>query len=208
MTLKIQQITIFIHRNHLILHTKIGKFYHFSIGYAFGNNADDSVRTAPGVPDKFDTKSGLINFSTKIIFQSAVIHIAVNGLQFEYGCFAPNVPSLMKGSIPNESDRGKTDMRHILESLPGLMPCLAQAGVSFALTRPSPDELFLLTREKELPPRWLFTEEKAKDAFDTFQSKLKQIEDHIDTRNKNISDNGGIPYDVLKPTGLSYGINI
>ena len=114
----------------------------------------------------------------------------------------------MKGKIPHESDRGKIDMRHILESLPGLHPCLAQAGVSFALTRPSPDEAFLLTKDKLLPPRWLFTEENAKTAFDKFQSNLQQIEKHINERNSKISENGGIPYEVLKPTGLSYGITI
>ena len=180
----------------------------YSIGYAFGNNYDDSLRTAPGVPNQFESRSGLINFLTKIIFQSVVIHIAVNGLQFEYGCFAPNVPSLMKGKIPNESDRSTIDLPYILESLPGLHPCLAQAGVAFALTRPSPDEVFLLTKDKLLPPRWLFTEENAKIAFDKFQSNLQQIENHINERNQKISENGGIPYEVLKPTGLSYGITI
>ena len=148
------------------------------------------------------------SFLTKIIFQSVVIHVAVNGLQFEFGCFSPNVPSLMKKQIPKESDRGKIDMKHILDSLPGLMPCLAQAGVSYALTRPSPDEVFLLTPDKKLPPRWLFTEESAKAAFDNFQANLKVIEEHIGTRNNKIIATGGIPYDVLRPTGLSYGINI
>lgn len=147
---------------------------------------------------------------TKIIFQSSVMHCAVNFLQFEYGCFSPNVPGLMRGKIPKESDRGNIDMQHILESLPNLRPCLAQAGVSYALTQFSEDEVFLLpTKEYEVfPPRWLFTEESAKTALDKFISNLQKVEDHIDERNQNLIADGKIPYEVLRPSRIPYGIAI
>lgn len=45
-------------------------------------------------------------------------HSAVNFLQFEYGCFAPNNPACMRGSMPKEEDRGHVSMDKILKSLP------------------------------------------------------------------------------------------
>ena len=184
--------------------------YNFSYGYAFGNEDNDDVRHPPGLPQKIDCRSSLVNILTKIIFQSSVMHSAVNFLQFEYGCFSPNVPGLLRGKIPKENDRGNIDMQRILDTLPGLKPCLAQAGVSFALTQFSDDEVFLLpTKEYEVfPPRWLFTEEPAKEALDKFIARLQKIEDHIQERNKKLISEGKIPYEVLRPSKIPYGIAI
>ena len=188
---------------------------YFSTGYGFGNvdengKFDETLRRPPGLPDRINTKSQLVSFITKIIFQSAVIHSAVNFMQFEYGCFAPNVPSLMKGKIPKECDRGNITEENIMKSLPGLKPCLTQAGVSFALTQFSKDEVFLLPdREgKESPPRWMFTEESAKKAQDKFVQNLEEIEAKIISRNENLIANGKIPYEVLRPSRIPYGITI
>ena len=128
----------------------------------------------------------------------------------EYGCFGPNVPGMMRGKIPKEDDRGNIDMQHILESLPDLKPCLAQAGVAYALTQFSNDEVFLLPGKEDevFPPRWLFVEENAREALDKFISKLREIESHIDTRNDNLIKEGKIPYEVLRPSKIPYGIAI
>ena len=60
----------------------------------------------------------LVQLLTRIIFTGSVVHRAVNGLSYEYSCFAPNNPACMRGSMPTESDRGKINMKMILNSLP------------------------------------------------------------------------------------------
>ena len=182
----------------------------FSYGYAFSNKDDTDVRHPPGLPQMIENRSSLVNILTKIIFQSSVMHCAVNFLQFEYGCFSPNIPGSMRGRIPKESDRGNIDIQRILDSLPGLKPSLAQAGVSFALTQFAENEVFLLpTKDYEVfPPRWLFTEESAKMALDNFIENLQKIEYHIDERNKKLISEEKIPYDVLRPSKIPYGIAI
>ena len=157
-----------------------------------------------GLPKTLETKSDLINMVTKTIFQSTVMHAAVNFLQFEYGCFAPNVPALMRGSIPTESDRGNISMQHIMDSLPGLRASLVQAGAAFTLSEFSDDEVFLL----DAPPRWLFTEDIAKAALEKFRNKLQGIEDSIKKRNEMLVEEGKIPYEVLRPSRIPYGIAI
>lgn len=83
---------------------------------------------------------------TKTIYQSSAGHAQVNFLQFEYGCFAPNVPAIMKGEIPKEEDRGKITMQKVMDSLPGFRPSLVQAGATFALSQFSENEVFLLPK--------------------------------------------------------------
>ena len=175
-----------------------------------GNEDNDELWHPPGVPQKIEDKPALVNILTKTIFQSSVGHSALNFLQFEYGSFAPNLPGLMRGKIPKESDRGHIDMTRILESLPDIIPCLAQAGVAFALTQFSDDEVFLLpTKQYEVfPPRWLFTEKSAKEALDKFINNLQEIENKIIARNEKLVSEGKIPYDVLRPSKIPYGIAI
>ena len=176
-----------------------------SFGFAFEpNDEDDDYRHPPGLPCTLETKSDLASIATKTMFQSSVGHAAVNFLQFEYGCFAPNIPGVMRGSIPNENDRGKIDMQHIQDSLPGLKPSLVQAGAAFALSEFSDDEVFLT----DMPPRWLFTEPIAKNALDNFRNNLQHIDEIIDERNKQLEMERKIPYSVLKPSRIPYGIAI
>ena len=87
------------------------------------------------------------------------MHAQVNFLQFEYGCFAPNTPAIMKGKIPKEQDRSKISMACIMKSLPGFRASLVQAGAAFTLSEFSDEEVFLLPRTEydhrshELKPR-------------------------------------------------------
>ena len=155
-----------------------------------------------------ENKKHLLDLVTKTIFQSSVMHAAVNFLQFEYGIFAPNVPALMRGRVPNESDRGKIDMNHILSSLPGLRASLVQAGAAFTLSEFSKDEVYLLPTTKWKPPRWLFTDEKVDEAYQEFISHLKRIEADIKTRNNALECQGKVPYEVLMPSKIPYGIAI
>lgn len=71
------------------------------------------------------------------------------------------------------------------------------------------DILSDLTMAKGLiPPRWLFTEEKATTAFLAFQHKLQQIEDEIVERNTALEQSGSVPYEALLPSRIPSGIAI
>ena len=84
-----------------------------------------------------------------IIFQSSVKHGAVNNLQWEYGSFAPINPICMRGNIPTEADRGKITKKRIMDCLPDVKHCIRGAGIAFALTEFSEDEVYLLHGRKD-----------------------------------------------------------
>ena len=93
-----------------IFKNRKGLYYNRGGGLGFG--------TPEGLYEKLESKKNLIDIVTKIIYQSSVGHAQVNFLQFEYGCFAPNVPAIMRGKIPTEENRGKITMdisRFIIE---------------------------------------------------------------------------------------------
>ena len=83
-----------------------------------------------------------------IIFQSSVKHAAVNNLQWDYLSFAPASPLCMRRDIPTEADRGTITQQHIIESLPDSTLCIRSAGIAYALTEFSKDEVFLLQHNK------------------------------------------------------------
>ena len=94
------------------------------------------------------TKDDLITLCTMIIFQSSVKHAAVNNLQWDYLSFAPASPLCMRGNLPTEDDRGKTTQEIVIESLPDAKLCIRSAGIAYALTEFSKDEVFLLQQNR------------------------------------------------------------
>ena len=137
-----------------------------------------------------------------------MIHAAVNFLQFDYGCFQPNVPGVLKGSIPTEDDKGKITEEDCLSTLTGREKCLEQAGAAFVLSEFSEDEVFLLPKEGKQKQSWLFTENDAKLAFKKFQDRLEEIEKAINKRNDKLKEVNGVPYEVLLPSRVPVGIAI
>jgi hypothetical protein len=157
-------------------------------------------------------KDDLITLCTMVVFTASAKHAAVNFLQFEYGSFAPVSPSTMRGDLPTETDRGKISKEFIFESLPDPEICIRFAAIVFTLTEIAEDEVFLLLKNTKksggelasLPPRWLFTEENVTAAFHNFQIELEEIESKINDRNENLA----IPYSVLLPSRIPFGIAI
>ena len=146
---------------------------------------------------------------TKVIFNASVIHAAVNFLQFDYGCFQPNVPGVLKGSIPTQENKGAICEKDCINALTGREKCLEQAGAAFVLSEFSEDEVFLLSKEQKHKQAWLFTEKEAELAFDKYQSRLKEVDETIQNRNDELEkQDGGVPYEVLLPSRVPVGIAI
>ena len=153
-----------------------------------------------GFPKTVATKLRLIDLLTKIIFAVSVTHASLTYLQFDYMGFAPCYPGTMRGAMPNEDDRGKIDIRRILDSLPDQMLSANQAGLSHAMSSYSSDELYLTMT----PPELLFTESEVFETIERFQNNLRVIEEDILIRNEDLK----VPYEVLLPSRIPYGINI
>ena len=184
----------------------------FSLGYTFEiekeNDGDVEHIVPQGLPKSVDSKSVLANIITKVIFNASVIHAAVNFLQFDYGCFQPNVPGVLKGSIPTQDDKGKIMEEDCLNTLTGREKCLEQAGAAFVLSEFSDDEIFLLHTKDKPKQAKLFTETDAKLAFEKYQKKLEEIEITIQIRNEKLKVVDDVPYEVLLPSRVPVGIAI
>ena len=183
----------------------------YSSGYSFEVECEGEIEIhrPPGLPENLTTKAELAGIVTKVIFQSSVMHAAVNFLQFDYGCYAPNVPALLKGKIPTLEDKGQISEDDVKKALPGRDNSLHQAGAAYALSRFSEDEVFLLHPEEGRDEsRFLFTEPDARSVFNKFQGTLGQIENTIINRNNVLKENGETPYEVLLPSKIPYGVAI
>ena len=153
-----------------------------------------------GFPKTVATKIRLVDLLTKIVFSVTVAHASVNYQQFEYMGFPPCCPGTMRGSIPGEKDRGMITTRRILDSLPDQMLSAGQVELSYAMSCYSSDDLYLTNTPCEL----LFTDREVLDAMERFQNSLRIIEEEIKKRNEELK----VPYDVLVPSKIPYGIRI
>ena len=142
----------------------------------------------------------MVDLLTKIVFSVTVAHASVNYQQFEYMGFPPCCPGTMRGSIPGEKDRGMITTRRILDSLPDQMLSAGQVELSYAMSCYSSDDLCLTNTPSEL----LFTDREVLDAMERFQNSLRIIEEEIKKRNEELK----VPYDVLVPSKIPYGIRI
>jgi len=176
-----------------------------------------------------DGKNKLLKLCTMIMFTSSAQHAAVNFLQWDYFCFAPNGPTTMLGKIPKEEDRGNITKEYVIQSLPDAEISATAASLSLTLSDYSGDEVYLLHEKNKqqksnqnlgadtqsisigkliemgnLPPRYLFTEQDNLDVYMKFQKSLLDIENKIEMRNKDLK----YPYDVLLPSKVPCGIAI
>ena len=172
---------------------------HFSKGFARFDD-DGQVRTINcGFPRNVATKIRLVDLLTKIIFSVTASHASINYLQYDYMGFPPCCPGTMRGSIPDESDRGNITMRRILDSLPDQMLAASQVELSYTMSCYSKEELFLT----ETPPELLFTDLEVIEAIEKFKTSLQVIEDEIKLRNEALK----VPYEVLMPSKIPMGIS-
>ena len=151
-------------------------------------------------PSHLSKKDDLVQMLTKVIFTGSVVHRAINGPSFEYNHFAPNNPACMRGPLPTEADRGRIDMKRILETLPDQRLSAVQAGIAYTISNMSGKPLHLT----EITPRWMFNEPQIKEFYNQFILHLQHIEKKINERNSTLK----VPYTVLLPSKIPYGIGI
>ncbi|XP_021753065.1 linoleate 13S-lipoxygenase 2-1, chloroplastic-like [Chenopodium quinoa] len=152
------------------------------------------------------TPEDLIQILTTIIWIASGHHSAVNFGQYHYGGYFPNRPTIARTTMPNEDpvdDHLKSFIEKPEDALLRCFPSPTQATKVMltldTLSAHSPDEEYLGAKPE---PSWN-DEPKIKDAFETFDSKLKALEDEIDKRNgnkdfKNRNGVGVVPYEFFK----------
>ncbi|XP_043693346.1 linoleate 13S-lipoxygenase 2-1, chloroplastic-like [Telopea speciosissima] len=153
------------------------------------------------------TQENLIEILTTIIWVASCHHSATNFGQYAYGGYFPNRPTIARTNMPTE-DPSEQDLKKFMEN-PGLallqsFPSQIQATtvmtVLDVLSTHSIDEEYL---GGQMEASWA-ENTVTRAAFEKFNERLKEIESIIDARNtdsrlKNRTGAGIVPYQLLKP---------
>ncbi|KAK8655556.1 hypothetical protein V6N13_108130 [Hibiscus sabdariffa] len=171
------------------------------------NRGHHDKRNEPWWP-KLTTKEDLSGILTTMIWTASGQHAAINFGQYPFGGYMPNRPTLMRKLIPQETDPEfekfiQNPQSVFLSSLPTQLQATKIMAVQDTLSTHSPDEEYL-GQMNHLHRSWI-NDHKVLEMFDKFASKLGEIEETINKRNKDIrlkNRNGaGIPpYELLLPS--------
>ncbi|KAA0041373.1 lipoxygenase 2 [Cucumis melo var. makuwa] len=183
-----------------------------------------------GHPDKktgwpaLRTRDDLIKIASTIAWVGSGHHASVNFLQYAYGGYMPNRPSIARTNMltENHSDKFLKDFINQPEKkLHELFPSDAQAALvkqtMFLLSIHSPDEEYI---GDAIEPAWAL-DPSISEAFEKFKANLTVLEKKIDelNQNKDLKNRYGagiIPYEVMKPrskpgitgSGVPYSVSI
>lgn len=157
---------------------------------------------------KLKTKEELAGILTTMIWVGSGQHAAINFGQYPFGGYVPNRPTLMRKLIPQESEPEFDKFLHnpqstFLSSLPSQLQATKVMAVQDTLSTHSPDEEYL-GEDKHLHSHWI-SDQEVKGLFGRFNSRLKEIEEIINERNKdfqlkNRTGAGVPPYELLLPS--------
>lgn len=153
------------------------------------------------------TTDDLIGILTTIIWITSGHHAAVNFGQFDFGAYFPNRPTIARVPMPTEEPDEEEKKQFLerpeaflLKSFPSQVQATVCMTVLDVLSNHSPDEEYI---GGEIKPYWACNK-VINAAFERFHGRLKEIEGIIDARNadsrfKNRSGAGVVPYELLKP---------
>uniref|UniRef100_G3WL78 Arachidonate 15-lipoxygenase type B n=1 Tax=Sarcophilus harrisii TaxID=9305 RepID=G3WL78_SARHA len=147
-----------------------------------------------GIPTCLETLQDLVQFLTMIIFNSSAQHAAVNSGQFDFSAWVPNIPTSMR--LPPPITKGTADF---LGSL-GDVSTACHALILFWVVSDQDRDMRLLGTYPEVH----FTEEAPKQSIAAFQSRLVQISQDIQERNKGLD----LPYTYLDPLHIENSVAI
>nr|XP_055054315.1 polyunsaturated fatty acid 5-lipoxygenase-like isoform X2 [Misgurnus anguillicaudatus] len=131
-------------------------------------------------PQFLNTRAELTEYLTAVIFNASAQHAAVNFGQFDWFGWIPNSPSTMRKPPPQQ--KGKADLKYIMDSLPDLDSSSGVMGTAWALTRFQKNERYL-----GMYPDMHFTEQAVKEAIKKFRKKLDKVTDSIKRRNEELT---------------------
>ncbi|XP_020110641.1 lipoxygenase 6, chloroplastic [Ananas comosus] len=154
------------------------------------------------------TDKDMVQILTTMIWIASGQHAAINFGQYPFGGYMPNRPTLMKKLIPQEDEPEYekfllNPQQVFLSSVPSQLQATQVMAVQDTLSTHSPDEEYL-GRVSESNPSWI-SDRRVLELYDKFSSRLDEIEDIINKRNKdfhlkNRAGAGIPPYELLLPS--------
>nr|XP_055054311.1 polyunsaturated fatty acid 5-lipoxygenase-like isoform X1 [Misgurnus anguillicaudatus] len=148
-------------------------------------------------PQSLNTRAELIEYLTAVIFTASAQHAAVNFGQFDWYAWIPNSPSTMRQPPPQQ--KGETDLKFIMDSLPDRGCSSEVLGTTWALSRFQENERYL-----GMFPDMCFTEPAAKEAIKRFRKTLDEVTDIIKCRNKELT----MEYCYLSPNKIPNSVAV
>ena len=130
------------------------------------------------------TRADLIKTCTIIIWVASALHAAINFGQYPYGGYLPNRPTISRRFMPQPGTQEYEELQRNPELgfLKTITPqCQTLLGIALIeiLSRHATDEIYLGQRDN---PEWT-SDAEALAAFESFGSRLRNIESIINQRN-------------------------
>ncbi|KAM4729162.1 polyunsaturated fatty acid 5-lipoxygenase isoform 2-T2 [Anableps anableps] len=148
-------------------------------------------------PKSLKTRDELIEYLTVVIFTASSQHAAVNFGQYDWCSWIPNAPSTMRKPPPKE--KGKADVKMIIESLPDRGRSSWHLGAVWALSQYQENELYL-----GMYPDEHFIEKPVKAAMGKFRKELAEITSSIKSRNEGKK----LPYYNMSPDKIPNSVAV
>ncbi|XP_063154677.1 polyunsaturated fatty acid 5-lipoxygenase [Candoia aspera] len=150
-----------------------------------------------GFPKTIKTRERLSEYLTIVIFTSSAQHAAVNFGQYDWCSWIPNAPPTMR--CPPPTEKGKTTIEYIIESLPDRGRSCWHLGAVWALSQFQENEVFL-----GVYPDEHFIDKPVKEAMRKFRKSLDGITSYIAERNRNKN----LPYYYLSPDQIPNSVAV
>ncbi|OIW18006.1 hypothetical protein TanjilG_07590 [Lupinus angustifolius] len=157
---------------------------------------------------KLNTKEDLSGILTTMIWVASGQHAAINFGQYPFGGYVPNRPTLMRKLIPQENEPDyenfiQNPQLFFLSSLPTQLQATKVMAVQDTLSTHSADEEYL--GQVNLQHNHWINDHEIMKLLNKFSSRLEEIEEIINARNKDTSlknrNGAGVPpYELLLPT--------
>ncbi|BAY75371.1 putative lipoxygenase [Nostoc linckia NIES-25] len=154
---------------------------------------------APDKSNQLNTLDDLIEIATIIIFTATAQHSAVNFGQYDYAAWIPNNPFAIYKPLLDLFKSESQNKAPLPQRLPNRFQSILQIVLVKALTIAPP-----YSSKSLVTLRNPFSDTVAKQAFQKFQTNLREIETKISVRNASVSQ----PYTYLLPSKIAQSIAI
>uniref|UniRef100_A0A3B3ZWX3 Uncharacterized protein n=1 Tax=Periophthalmus magnuspinnatus TaxID=409849 RepID=A0A3B3ZWX3_9GOBI len=140
----------------------------------------------------FSTVDEVVKFVTVVIFTSSAQHSAVNTGQLDIGVWMPNFPPSLQLAPP--TIKGRANEHTLLQTLPDYASCRMFQYLCILFS-----QVALGKYSQEL-----FTEDVFCKLTKDFENELKDLDEAIDSRNKNLK----LPYTYLEPKSVENSVSL
>jgi len=172
------------------------------VNVGHGDHKDD-----PSGWYKMETKEEVVEAVTTIIWVASAHHAAVNFVQYSYGGYMPNLPTMSKRLIPEKGSEEYSEMledvdKYFLKTVSTPFQSTLVMAVLEILSKHAKNEVYVGQIEGSTPD-WN-DDNGIAETFNRFSLRLVQVEKNVTARNSNpnLKNRLGpalVPYTLLYP---------